>query len=309
MFFRSNKSSKKGTKSLRHVKLEDGQERKQYMYHSQRLDKLRDTNRLNDNVDKGRFRLSERSWFRNLPTILAFLAVLATIVYISTLNDRPQIIVENTSQINFLHSNDDYQSSVQKILDGSLLNKSKFTINTNSIETKLEMEYPELQKATVIIPLTGHKLQLVLVASKPVATLENKTGYYLLSDQGVIIMKFSSYSQMLKVHLPLIIDQSNSKVSLGTGFISSESISFIENIIFQYSKHSVDIEHFNLPVVPYEVDVQTRGENYITKYNLLADSNYQIGTYFSTIEYIEKNNQPTPTQYIDLRVPGKAFIK
>jgi hypothetical protein len=191
----------------------------------------------------------------------------------------------------------------------SILNKSKFTVNSNSIARQIENTYPELDSATVIIPLTGHNLQIVLKASTPVLSLENSTGYYLLNDKGVAILKFSSAKQMSLTKLVTLTDASNSPVSLGKSFISSNTVGFIQSIIYQYSKKNLSIESMTLPNSPYELDVQSRGQNYIEKYNLLDSADYQVGTYFAILNYLKTNNQTAPSQYIDLRVPGKAFYK
>ena len=92
-------------------------------------------------------------------------------------------------------------------------------------------------------------------------------------------------------------------------FPPDQSGETIQKIIYQYSKKNMTITGMTLPVSPYELDVQSRGVSYIEKYNLLNDANYQIGTYFTTLQYIKTNNIPMPTQYVDLRVPGKAFFK
>jgi len=282
---------------------------RKFIYHSQIKTRDQITNeRTPSNIDKVRSQRS--SLLKQSPTIISFLVILGTLFYITTLNDNPQIIVDNnTSSVDFLHTKQQYQQTIKTILSSSFLNKSKFTIDSNAIARQFEADYPELDSATVIIPITGHKLQLVIKASTPVLNLQNSTGYYLLSDEGVVIKKFSSLTDMNSTKLVTLTDQSNSPAYLGKGFISSETTAFIQNIIFQYSKKGIAIAGMSLPNSPYEIDVQSRGQNFIAKYNLLNSSNYQIGIYFSILNYLKTNNLPMPTQFIDLRVSGKAFYK
>ena len=291
----------------RSVDLSSTQNRK-FIYHSQ----LKSTDRLSNDrlVEVNQTKTRNKSFFRQLPTIISFIAILAVVFYITTLNSNPEIdIVNNPTSVKFLHSKSQYSQTITDILNRSVLNKSKFTIDSNSIARQIEADYPELDSATVIIPITGHSLQVVLKASTPVLNLENSTGYYLLNDNGIAILKFSTLKQMDSSKLVTLTDQSNSPVSLGRSFISSATVNFIQNIIYQYSKKGIAIQSMALPDSPYELDVQSRGQNYIVKYNLLNSVNYQIGTYFTILNYLKTNNQPSPTQYIDLRVSGKAFYK
>jgi hypothetical protein len=250
------------------------------------------------------------SFLKQIPAIISLLAILATLFYITTLNSNPQIVIaDNNSSVKFLHSSYQYQQTIKSILNKSIFNKSKFTINSNAIAKQFESDYPEFSSATVIIPISGHRLELVLKVSAPILNLQNSTGYYLLNSEGTAIIKFNTIKDMNSTKLVTLIDQSNSKVYLGKSFISSDSINFIQNIIYQYSKKGLMIQNMTLPNLPFEVDVQSRGESFTVKYNLLNSSSYQIGTYFSTEKYLKTNNLPMPSQYIDLRVPGKAFYK
>src|ERR1039458_3192941 len=140
------KKAKTPDKSRR-ANVEDRVDSRKYMYHSQRIDKLRDTKRSDTPSVRDDSRL--RAWIRNLPTILAFMIIIATIVYISTLNDNPQIIINNPSKINFLHPVSVYQNSIDSILGNSVLNSSKFTIDTNRIESEFETKFPEIDKVTL----------------------------------------------------------------------------------------------------------------------------------------------------------------
>jgi len=300
--------SKSKNKNRRKVDLTDNSSRK-FIYHSQiKTHDKRESERTIKTDKKTASR--NMSLLKQLPTIISFLVILVTLFYISTLNNNPQIVIENaSSKVKFLHTDYQYRNTIKTLLNGSILNKSKFTINSNSIARQLEADYPELDSATVIIPITGHSLKLVLKASSPELNLQNSTGYYLLNDQGVVILKFSTLTEMNATKLITLTDQSNSVVSPGKDFISSETSSFIQNIIYQYSKKGISIQGMTLPNSPFEVDVQGRGESYVVKYNLLNSSSYQIGTYFSTLQYLKANSSPTPSQYIDLRVPGKTFYK
>jgi hypothetical protein len=302
-----SKSKSKETK--RKVDLTSSKGRK-FVYHSQIKNSDRQTNDRIVNVS-GKGKLSRNvSFLRQSPTIISFLVIIGTIFYITTLNNNPQIIIDNNSSaINFLHTRSQYQQTIDSLLNSSFLNKSKFTIDTNSLEARFKSDYPELDSATIIIPITGHNLQLILKASIPVLTLKNSTGLYLLSDKGVVIKKFSSLTDMNSTKLINLTDASNSSAYLGKNFISSQTITFIQSIIYQYKKKNIAISGMILPVSPYEIDVQSGGQGFIVKYNLLDDVNYQVGTYFTILQYLKANSKQMPTQYIDLRVSGKAFYK
>jgi hypothetical protein len=284
---------------------------RKYLYHSQKIERSNKSNdqRLADLTDE-RVKNRKLPWLRNLPTIIAFIAVILTVIYIATLNDTPKIYIENSSNnLQFLHTRAQYQQSIKILLDQSVLNKSKFTIDTNKLETEFESEYPELDSATIIIPISGHSLELMLKSSIPEINIQNSTGYFLLNDNGVATLKFSTQKQMIATGLPTLTDQSNSPIIPGKEFLSHESMSFIEDIIYQYSKKSISIQSISLPNIPYELDVQSRGDRYYVKYNLLNNSDYQIGSYLVVRNNILSNKIAGPNQYIDVRVNGKVYLK
>ena len=101
---------------------------------------------------------NRRQHLRNLPTYLVISLIVMSILYATTLDSQPKILIGKVSPGNSLvRSQSTYQQAVQDLLSRSLLNRSKLTINTNAVARSIQGEFPEIESATVTLPLLGRR--------------------------------------------------------------------------------------------------------------------------------------------------------
>jgi hypothetical protein len=180
-------------------------------------------------------------------------------------------------------------------------------INTDKVADEIESKFPELNGVSLIIPLWGHTPTLEIRPSESILLLSNPHGQFVISQQGNAVLKLTS-NLSGQFSLPVVSDDTGFNVIIGKQALSTTSITFIKTIIDQFQAKGTAIQAMTLSTTPYELDVQVRGEPYYIKFNLLADPLYSAGTYFSTIKLFTASN-PGPTQYIDIRIPGRAYYK
>ncbi len=252
------------------------------------------------------------SGIRHVPALAVLLVLLIGFMYELGLSSKPSITVVKGNQGTQLlgHASSVYSASAQKILNSSITSRSKLTINTASIATKLRQEYPEIANVTVSLPLIGHQVSINIAVISPSVIINSPSqGSYLLSSGGTVLAH-SSNGGWPNTRIPVINDQANLNAKLGEKAVASTDINFFELVIKQFQAEHVQIQSMVLPAESRELDVYIAGQPYYVKFNLNddQDAGQQIGTYLAAARYL-KNKNITPKQYIDARVLGRVYYK
>ena len=85
-----------------------------------------------------------------------------------------------------------YATSADALLRGSLLNRSKITLNTNGIASSLQKQFPELTSVVVTVPLVGNRPVIYVSPSKPAFTLQTTSGLYSMDAEGYVLARLSA---------------------------------------------------------------------------------------------------------------------
>ncbi|HUC88085.1 MAG TPA: hypothetical protein VMR95_02965 [Candidatus Binatia bacterium] len=245
---------------------------------------------------------------------VAFIVVVLAGVFItmSWLNSSPKIILlgSNEDRI-FLRSTETYETAAINLLNGSLSNHNKLTLNTDYIANALEQEFPELGTVTVQAPLVGDSVNIYLEPATPALLLTSISGTKVaLDSSGVAIEQVNDITKLASLQLPSVTDQSGLNVQLHKAVLSSDDVAFIQTIVEQLATHKLQVIKLILPSGSSELDAYPSGVSYYIKFNLEDenDVNQQVGTFLATRTYLLKNSI-TPSQYIDVRTLGRAYYK
>jgi hypothetical protein len=231
-------------------------------------------------------------------------------VFLSWLNDSPKIIILGSpADRELLQSTIVYKKAAIKLFNKSFTNHNKLTLNTDNIVNKLEQEFPELANVTVQFQLLGDSPNIYLQPAIPAMLMANGSGKeFIISATGIAVAPASKLSNIATFHLLLLTDQSGLTIRLGGAALSSTDIVFIQTVKEQFTAHNLTISSLTLPSASSELDVRINGTSYFIKFNLGTDANQQIGSFLAVRKYLTSNNI-TPSQYIDVRVLGRAFYK
>jgi hypothetical protein len=109
--------------------------------------------------------------------------------------------------------------------------------------------------------------------------------------------------------LPQVVDQSGLQVKLNQQALTSADVSFIQTVVAQLAARKVTVSSLVLPASSNELDARIAGQTHFVKFNLHDnDARQQAGAYLATIAQLKRKNTP-PSQYIDVRVPGRAYYQ
>jgi cell division septal protein FtsQ len=283
-----------------------------FSYHANRSQPSDNNRRQSPDSQSERRRLSiKRSkLLKQLPSIIASVVVIISIVYGSTLDTNPKVITINStnSSPTFLREKAVYQEKAQQILQHSFGSRFKLTINSKQVANQLQSSFPEISSASVTLPLLGHRPVIALEATKPAIVVTGQNNAYVVDTRGLVIMKTNEAARSGLSGLPVAEDQSGLPMGVGKAILPSEDVKYIAEVDAQLKAKQIAIESITLPNLARELRVRTQGQSYYIKFNLSLDSKTSVGTYLALRDKLNKEHI-TPAEYIDLRVEEKAYYK
>ena len=265
-----------------------------YTQHTARRPQEAHTTRLRPQASESSTRraLRQRRWTVWVGGVLVCI-ILAEITLL-----RP----EGTIVVDMPVSTEAYQHTFTTLLKQNVLNYNKLTIDTNGLARQLRQAHPELETATITTPLFGTKPTAYIRVSEPAFVLKQGTVSYLLSRSGYVTGEVTTKSD-----LPVVIDETGETITLSKQLLPASHVTFMKTVRHQLSAQNMPVSQFVLPKgKAFEIDATIEGKTYMLKFNAVEDAVQQSG---AAVAVIQQLGQTVPKEYIDLRVPGRAYYK
>lgn len=292
------------------------EQRKVFSYHSSRVspanreEPQRKHTSTSLSSGKKKRALSGSEWLRNLPSFVALVAVVLSVLFCLGLTTNAKVNFVGTADEESLtlRSKEEYQAGAEDILSGSILNRTKFTINTKGFEEDFKQQFPEVADVALTLPLVSRRPIVNISTGQPALLLVSQGQSYVLDKRGVVIMKSESLPEPTRATLTTVQDQSGVPVEVGKGALSAQDISFITEVVAQLKAKNVIVETVILPPRAHQVDMRIQGVPYTVKFSVDTEAREAAGTFLATKAKLEKD-KITPAEYIDVRVDGRAYYK
>ena len=244
---------------------------------------------------------------------LVIVALAVVIAAGNTLRLSPHAKVDSLNEpaASFLlHDQKAYESAANRYLSESVWNGNKITVNTDAVAAKLQKDFPELTSVSIALPLVGHRPVVYIRAAAPRLLLTTNSGQsFVVDENGKALIAAARVANIAALKLPVVDDESGIRLTEGSTVLSSSSVSFMRIVLAELAAQQVHTQRLTLPAAASEFDVYPVGEPYFVKFNMQSDSALQqAGAYLATIGRL-KEQGITPTQYIDVRVDGRAYYK
>lgn len=252
--------------------------------------------------------LKHRFKSKHLPAYLASLSFIVALFYSVLLLESPTVVVVRSSADSQLKSNSEYQQQISEIWNKSLLNKTKLTINTNSLVSEINDQFPGLDESIIRLPFFGGGAEIILKEESPVLLLSSGSRLFYLGKDGYIL----SESSGAKDENPYVLlqDDTGSAAELGSRVLDNQQVSFVLAIAKGFEHKGVKLSSLRLPRGSLnQLDVQPSDQAYFIKFAMDGDAREVTGSYFAVRRQIEQGTIAPPSEYIDNRVVGKAYLK
>jgi hypothetical protein len=129
---------------------------------------------------------------------------------------------------------------------------------------------------------------------------------YVVDAAGYVVAGASSLPNVK--NLTQVTDQSGFKVALGQPAMSSANVTFINTLLAELKYANVSISSLTLPLQAQELDLRTTDHGYYIKFFLGGDVLQETGQFLATRHNFATTNTQ-PSEYLDVRVPGKIYYK
>jgi hypothetical protein len=253
---------------------------------------------------------ARKFWLQRFGLLVLILAVIVSLVNIITLSTHANIVSLTTNQQHLIRSQTTYQVAADKLLQNSIWNHNKLTVNSSRISQEMQRQFPELDSVSVVIPLLAHRPLVYVQPAQPAVILTNQTdGAFVISTSGKTLLKSATVAGLHQPSLPVITDHSGLKLQLNHQVLSARNVSFIQQVLDQLNAQHFVVSGMTLPAAASELDVQLAGQPYQVKFNLQNNNpEQQAGTFLATIQQLQ-NQHVSPGQYLDVRVDGRAYYQ
>ena len=281
-----------------------------FSYYNSRSTAESDKTRRNEHRASGKTGKSiSLSWVVYTPSILAGLVLVFCMFYVSTLGSTPKVRVvggENSRKI--VSDPDAYESEIRTILERSITNRSKVLIDTDKVAREITEEYPELGDIAVILPLVSRQPIVEIRPTDPLLVLVSNNETFVIDENGRAIAYAEDVDSSVRDTLPVVRDESGVPLERGKAALTSETVALVAEVFGQLAASNVPIQSMTLPTVANELHVRLTDKPYYVKFDLRGEGRLQAGALLAVKEHLESQKK-TPAEYIDVRVPGKAFYK
>lgn len=242
-----------------------------------------------------------------LPSFIALGLILVGIAYF--LYIPPSVAVDTQGDTQFIGDQAAVQAKADEYMRSTLLNRTKLTFNEQKLQDSLVREFPEFTNITVSSPLLRHKPVVMVSFATPTLLLTNGTNNYIVSEAGVVLADITHHKPAIDTtKLLLVQDQTGVAIETGKVALTSEQVDYILEIAYQTDKKKLKIESLILVPGGGELHVRYGGLPYYVKYNMYEDPRKSSGTFLAVKEELNAKGV-TPSAYIDVRIPERAYIK
>ena len=201
-----------------------------------------------------------------------------------------------------------YQEGLKDILSKSIFNHSKVTIQTEKLSQTIKQRFPELASADIELPLLGQLPNVVLTPAEPVILLVTQNGVFYLGADGKTLARTDQVTANALGGLPTVRDDSGLVPEPGKNGLPKQTITTVIKLLRLSASANIDVESLSLPISPNEIDLLAKGTTSTVRFSLDQDPRQGIGALLALRDKFKSDNI-SPSSYLDLRVPDKAFYK
>lgn len=286
-----------------------GEQNRVYSYHASRASGALDRERLRPEevADLGARNSQKRGLtVRRLAVVMALFAVLAVGIYNLLLSPEPSVrFVGSQASQSLLRSAAEYQRATADLLRSSIWNRTKFTVQSDSLADELQKKFPEIQNARVSIPVVGHTVNVSITPITPAMLYQSGGKTYVLNERGRVTGLGTDEAAKNAI---LVRDSSNASVAIGSQALSQSNITYLLELQHQLAAKNIKITEVELPVGSQSAYVRIDTKPYMIKFSFQEDVVRQAGAFLAAYDHMNQTNT-NPSEYVDVRVGERVFFR
>lgn len=257
------------------------------------------------------FFASVKARLRHVPTLIAGLLIVASILWAMSLSTEPLVSVvneQNTARAAFLRPAEDYQAVAQKLMQQSVLTRNKLVLDTGEIERRLQEQFSEITSVAVVLPIISRTPVVYIQVAEPVLLLENGGQKFIIDEKGRALINAAVAGDVGALKLLPVKDSAQLAIQPGSQVLTGHDVRFMQEVRDQLASKGLKVTHVDLPAQASALNVFIEGKPYYIKFTTTSDARQAAGTYLALNQYLE-GKKVTPKEYVDVRVNERAYYK
>lgn len=242
------------------------------------------------------------SWWRltlKLSPYILLIGIIVGVVFFSSIFRIDKVDVQGPNTELSKGLNDE----VTKYLKSSLAGKNWLFLDTNSLKGRLQKTFTG-QEAIMVEKQFPNKLIVKTDEQKSAIVWKTGSKKYIVSINGRVMSELQGDNN---TGLAVLTDGSSLPVDIGNKILSRDFVNFAIKVGDYVKAKSLGPEQIYITETTKELLVKTTA-GYEIKFNTEETPDAQLRSLQATLDLLVSQNKQA-TQYIDLRVPGRAFYK
>lgn len=230
---------------------------------------------------------------RRLILLVVVVVVVAFVIF--KMFEINKVVVSSSSR------GDQIQAEVVKLIRDSLGQGNLLTLDEGVMVSKLQQADPLIRTAEVRRQWP-HGLKVNVVLKQPSMGWSSGDQRYLLDSDGTAIGALSAGST-----LPVVNDGSNLPVQVGRQVASPRFVAFVTQLMPALAANGYQVTSLDIKDTTFDLTVSTN-----KGYKLVFDTSRPVADEMSDLKSVLTllaSQKRTPTQYLDLRIAGRAYYK
>jgi cell division septal protein FtsQ len=207
------------------------------------------------------------------------------------------------------HTTADVERIIEEELAKVPLQRTIFFVQTDVLEARIKSELPQLRTVKVERKLPD-TLKVVLQEKTPTLLLLSNGTYYFVDEAGVPYEEAALHT-LPGVVLPVVKNSDKeAKVTLGVPAVTAEFVSFMQHI----TEHLGDalkakVAEIRIPSLAAREVHFILDSNWVVKFDVTRDPAGQLAVLGRIVKEMLEDGEQTSLEYIDLRIPNRAYYK
>lgn len=231
------------------------------------------------------------------------------VVFATTLTTTP--VVELKKNNAEYYESAVYEKAAQEILKSNVFYRSKILFPNVSFENKLKERFPEISRATPVVPLGGRNLSIIVTVSEPFAYVSSGSDTGIVNNEGVLVVKNANSVPDDLFKLRFTEPQSN--FDIGSRILTTSEVDLLTllqnemNSLAFNDGTTAKIKDALFNVSQGQIEATIVSKQFFIKLSSFNAADVQVGGAKATLRQLDRE-ATLPTKYIDVRVPGRAFV-
>ena len=247
-------------------------------------------------------RPSKIDWFKLIKKYSFYILLVGIIIYVIFFSG-----VFRVSRVDVQGPNSelsqDLQSETNKYIKALFTGDNWLFINSNDLKKQLQKTFTG-QESIIVKKTFPNKLEVKTDEQKSAILWKTGARRYIVSING---RTMSEYKDQNTDGMPTVVDGSNIPVNIGDKVATRDFVDFILKLDGYLKTNNIKIEQYSIAETTSELNVKT-SLGYVIKFNTSDPADTQIRALAAVLDLLKSQNKK-PSEYIDLRVTGRAFYK